>query len=128
MSDPSIGAARLLERIRTLGAIGRDESGRLTRLAASDTEKLGRDQFVSWLDEAGLEVAVDRIGNIFGIWRPDGVGDRQPLMLGSHIDTVIDAGVYDRCYGVLAALEVAAGAGDTSSKFGQGEAQANVAA
>ena len=106
MNDLSIDAARLLERIRTLGAIGRDESGRLTRLAASDTEKVGRDQFVSWLDEAGLEVAVDRIGNILGIWRPDGVGDRQPLMLGSHIDTVIDAGIYDGCYGVLAALEV----------------------
>jgi N-carbamoyl-L-amino-acid hydrolase len=106
MDNHSINAARLLGRIHTLGAIGRNEDGRLVRLAASDTEKLGRDQFVTWLTDAGLEVAVDRIGNIFGIWAPEGTVDKQPLMLGSHIDTVINAGIYDGCYGVLSGLEV----------------------
>lgn len=106
MSAISIDAARLLGRISELGNIGRDGDGRLVRLAASDTEKLGRDKFVSWLQQAGLEVAVDRIGNIFGIWRPVGVSEVAPLMLGSHIDTVINAGIYDGCYGVLAGLEV----------------------
>ena len=53
--------------------------------------------------EAGLEIAVDRIGNIFGIWN---AADAAPVMIGSHIDTVIDAGIYDGCYGVLAGLEV----------------------
>ncbi|MDH6233867.1 N-carbamoyl-L-amino-acid hydrolase [Mesorhizobium soli] len=106
MSNPSIDAARLLDRINALGAIGRDAEGRLVRLAASDADKLGRDRFVSWLEDAGLEVAVDRIGNVFGIWRPDGAGDMRPLMLGSHIDTVINAGIYDGCYGVLSGLEV----------------------
>jgi beta-ureidopropionase / N-carbamoyl-L-amino-acid hydrolase len=106
VSNPSIDAARLLGRIRTLGTIGRDAEGRLMRLAASDAEKLGRDQFVSWIEDAGLEVAVDRIGNVFGIWRAEGAGDTRPLMLGSHIDTVINAGIYDGCYGVLSGLEV----------------------
>ncbi|MFT4185358.1 MAG: Zn-dependent hydrolase [Rhizobium sp.] len=106
MSNSSVDAGRLLDRIQTLGAIGRDEEGRLVRLAVSDTEKLGRDRFVTWLEEAGLEIAVDRIGNIFGIWSPKGTGGRRPLMLGSHIDTVINAGIYDGCYGVLSGLEV----------------------
>ncbi|OWO92214.1 Zn-dependent hydrolase [Rhizobium esperanzae] len=106
MTRPSIDAARLLGRIRTLGEIGRDSDGRLVRLAASDTEKLGRDQFVAWIREAGLEVAVDRIGNIFGIWKPDGVANKAPILLGSHIDTVIGAGIYDGCYGTLSGLEV----------------------
>ncbi|OWV80434.1 Zn-dependent hydrolase [Rhizobium sp. R635] len=106
MTRPSIDAARLLRRIRTLGEIGRDSDGRLVRLAASDTEKLGRDQFVAWIGEAGLEVAVDRIGNIFGIWKPDGAADEAPILIGSHIDTVIDAGIYDGCYGTLSGLEV----------------------
>lgn len=105
MSGHSSDAERLLSRLRTLGDIGRDVQGRLVRLAASDTEKQGRDRFVSWLREAELEVAVDRIGNIFGIWNPDGVA-RGPIMLGSHIDTVINAGIYDGCYGVLSGLEV----------------------
>ncbi|MBY2999571.1 Zn-dependent hydrolase [Rhizobium leguminosarum] len=106
MTARSIDAARLLWRIRTLGEIGRDSDGRLVRLAASDAEKLGRDQFVVWIEDAGLAVAVDRIGNIFGIWKPDGVADEAPLLLGSHIDTVIGAGIYDGCYGALSGLEV----------------------
>ncbi|TAV84654.1 Zn-dependent hydrolase [Rhizobium leguminosarum] len=106
MTGQSIDVARLLGRIRTLGEIGRDTDGRLIRLAASDTEKLGRDRFVGWIEGAGLEVAVDRIGNIFGIWKPEGTVDAAPLMLGSHIDTVIGAGIYDGCYGTLSGLEV----------------------
>jgi N-carbamoyl-L-amino-acid hydrolase len=102
----AIDAQRLLGRIRELGAVGRDGEGRLIRLAASDTDRQGRDLFVGWLRQAGLEVAIDRVGNIFGIWRsPDNAG-QAPLLIGSHIDTVIDAGIYDGCYGVLAGLEV----------------------
>ncbi|AJC79360.1 N-carbamoyl-L-amino acid hydrolase 1 [Rhizobium etli bv. phaseoli str. IE4803] len=106
MSDISINSERLLGRILELGDIGRDDTGRLIRLAASDTEKLGRDKFVSWIERAELEVAVDRIGNIFGIWKPAAVTNQAPIMLGSHIDTVINAGIYDGCYGVLSGLEV----------------------
>ncbi|KQU91327.1 Zn-dependent hydrolase [Mesorhizobium sp. Root102] len=102
----AIDAKRLLGRIRELGAVGRDGEGRLTRLAASDTDKQGRDLFVGWLRQAGLDVAIDRVGNIFGIWQsPENTG-QAPLLIGSHIDTVIDAGIYDGCYGVLAGLEV----------------------
>lgn len=107
MTELSVNADRLLGRIRELGSIGRDDNDRLVRLAASDTEKLGRDQFSGWIKQAGLDVAVDRIGNIFGIWTPSGAGaDAKPLMLGSHIDTVINAGMFDGCYGVLSGLEV----------------------
>ncbi|WP_336168604.1 Zn-dependent hydrolase [Ensifer sp. MJa1] len=101
-----INADRLLTRIRDLGDIGRDPHGQLTRLAASDNDRAGRDCLLGWLKAAGLDVVVDRIGNIFGIWRDEHNVDAAPVMLGSHIDTVINAGVYDGCYGVLAALEV----------------------
>ena len=100
-----IDAGRLLGRIRALGTIGRDGDGRLVRLAASEADKQGRDQLVGWLEGAGLEVVVDRIGNIFGIWTPAGAEGQPPVLLGSHIDTVIDAGIYDGAYGVLAGLE-----------------------
>lgn len=106
MADHSIDSSRLLGRIAALGEIGRDSEGKLARLAASDADKQGRDQLASWLADAGLEVAVDRIGNIFGMWRPAEVADVEPLMVGSHIDTVINAGIYDGCYGVLSGLEV----------------------
>jgi beta-ureidopropionase / N-carbamoyl-L-amino-acid hydrolase len=106
VSDATINPERLLGRIRALGGIGRDADGRLTRLAASDADKLGRDQLVGWLREAGLTVTIDRIGNIFGLWRDDTNADMAPVLIGSHIDTVIDAGIYDGCYGVLAGLDV----------------------
>ncbi|WP_095086264.1 Zn-dependent hydrolase [Mesorhizobium sophorae] len=102
----TVDAQRLLGRIRELGAIGRDSEGRLIRLAASDTDRLGRDLLVGWLRQAGLDVAIDRIGNIFGIWQGPNNAGQAPLLIGSHIDTVIDAGIYDGCYGVLAGLEV----------------------
>ncbi|WP_445500332.1 Zn-dependent hydrolase [Microvirga sp. G4-2] len=106
MTALSINAERLLGRIRELGQIGRDEDARLVRLAASDADKAGRDAFVAWIGDAGLEVAVDRIGNIFGIWKDGANAGRAPILLGSHIDTVINAGIYDGCYGVLSGLEV----------------------
>ena len=106
MNTLSIDAERLLSRLRELGEIGRDSEGRLVRLAASNTDKAGRDALVSWIRKANLEVAIDRIGNIFGIWKDDANTDEAPILLGSHIDTVINAGIYDGCYGVLAGLEV----------------------
>ncbi|WP_027155828.1 Zn-dependent hydrolase [Mesorhizobium sp. WSM2561] len=106
MSGLSINAERLLGHIRELADIGRDGAGCLTRLAASGNDKLGRDAFVEWAKSAGLGVRIDRIGNVFAIWgriSPEGAA---PLLIGSHIDTVIDAGKLDGCYGVLAGLEV----------------------
>jgi beta-ureidopropionase / N-carbamoyl-L-amino-acid hydrolase len=104
MTSLSIDGSRLLERLAVLGNTGRDASGALTRLAASTEDKLGRDLLVSWLRSAGLTVTIDAIGNIFGTW--GNASGQQPLMIGSHIDTVINAGTLDGSYGVLAALSV----------------------
>ncbi|AWB22899.1 Zn-dependent hydrolase [Methylobacterium currus] len=101
----SIDAARFLGRLAALAEIGRDGQGRRTRLAASDADRAGRDLVTGWMREAGLDVRVDRIGNLIGLWDPSGTGSG-PVMMGSHIDTVIDAGAYDGCTGVLAGLAV----------------------
>ena len=101
-----INGRRLLDRINALGEIGKNSGGQRTRLAADDAEKAGRDAVVGWMEEAGLRVEVDRIGNIFGIWETEENRSRKPVMTGSHIDTVINAGQYDGCYGVLAGIEV----------------------
>ncbi|MGO1080021.1 Zn-dependent hydrolase [Inquilinus sp. CA228] len=101
---PVLDPVRLLDRLQRLGAVGRGPSGGPTRLALTDADRDGRDLLVGWMREAGLEARVDRIGNIFGLW--PAAGDADPVMIGSHIDTVIDAGIYDGCYGVLAGLAV----------------------
>jgi beta-ureidopropionase / N-carbamoyl-L-amino-acid hydrolase len=106
LSNLAIDGERLLKRLRELGETGRGPDRKLTRLAASDADKLGRDQFVSWAKDAGLAVKIDGIGNIFVLWSEAEDPEASPLMLGSHLDTVIDAGIYDGSYGVLAGLEV----------------------
>lgn len=100
-----IDGKRLIARLHELGNIGRDAEGRLSRVASSDGDREGRDLLCRWFEEAGLRVEVDRIGNIYGIWEREGVS-ADPVVIGSHIDTVIDAGIYDGCYGVIAGLGV----------------------
>ncbi|WP_261537390.1 Zn-dependent hydrolase [Burkholderia multivorans] len=98
-----------LRQLRELGEIGADrELGGRTRIALTDDERAGRDRVVAWMRELDLDVRIDRIGNIFGTLHagPAAAG-RQPLMIGSHIDTVKNAGALDGCYGVLAGLAVA---------------------
>lgn len=98
----------LLQQIRALGQVGADAThGGRTRIALGDAEKAGRDLLVGWMRELDLDVQVDRIGNIFGTLRAAAdSGEQRPLMMGSHIDTVTNAGALDGCYGVLAGLAV----------------------
>lgn len=99
---------RLLAQLRTLGEIGADPvNGGRTRVALTDAEKAGRDQVMAWMRELDLDVTIDRIGNVIGTLRSaTDTGDEPPLMMGSHIDTVVNAGALDGCYGVLGGLAV----------------------
>jgi N-carbamoyl-L-amino-acid hydrolase len=104
----SLDADLMLEQLRVLGALGSDEAGGgRTRIALTDADKAGRDQVVRWMRDVQLDVRVDRIGNIFGILpAATAEGNLRPLMIGSHIDSVRNAGALDGCYGVLAGLAV----------------------
>jgi beta-ureidopropionase / N-carbamoyl-L-amino-acid hydrolase len=99
-----INPDRLMSRLNNLAEIGRAEDGSCCRLALTDEDRAGRDLVSGWMRELGLEVRVDRIGNIFGLRR--GVEDSAPVMTGSHIDTVRTGGRYDGNLGVLGGLEV----------------------
>ncbi len=97
-----INFPRLNQRIGALAEISPIDGGGNCRLALTDEDKYGRDLVVSWMRELDLEVSVDVVGNIIGVWN---VGKGAPVMSGSHIDTVRTGGRFDGCYGVLAALE-----------------------
>lgn len=105
----SLDAEQLLAQIKALGAVGADATaGGRTRIALTDAEKAGRDLVAQWMRALQLDVRVDRIGNLFGILpAATEAGNQRPLMMGSHIDTVRNAGALDGCYGVLAGLAVA---------------------
>jgi beta-ureidopropionase / N-carbamoyl-L-amino-acid hydrolase len=95
---------RLLARVEELGAIGATPEGGVRRLALSDEDRAGRERLVEWMRGAGLDVRVDRIGNIFGT--RIGTRSTAPVMTGSHIDSVGNGGKLDGAYGVLAGLEI----------------------
>lgn len=103
---PRISPGRLLSRLEELGRIGALPGGGVCRLALSPEDKAGRDWLVERMRELGLEVSIDRIGNIFGLRAGRSAGP--PVMVGSHIDTVSTGGIYDGCLGVLAGLEIVA--------------------
>jgi len=105
---PVISGRRLLDRLAALAEIGAiDGTTGSSRLAFTDADGAGRDLVVSWMDDLGLDVTTDGIGNVVGCWRPKGCDPAlSPVMTGSHIDTVATGGRYDGNLGVLAGLEV----------------------
>ncbi len=106
----SIDGPRLYGSLQSLGEIGAFDDAYtglrgVCRLALSAADGEGRRHVVAEMRAAGLEVTIDRIGNVFG--RRRGHDDAlRPVMMGSHIDSVATAGRFDGCLGVLGGIEV----------------------
>ena len=95
---------RLMRRLDEFARFS-DEEGRLTRLYLSKSHREAARQFIAWCAEAGLNAKIDASGNVWA--RYEGKEPGAPaLMIGSHIDTVRNAGRYDGNLGALAALAV----------------------
>ncbi|PSH39377.1 allantoate amidohydrolase, partial [Yersinia pseudotuberculosis] len=97
-------ALQVLARCDVLAAISESPEG-LTRVYLSPEHLRANRQVGEWMQAVGMQVWQDTVGNICG--RYEG---RQPdapaILLGSHLDTVRNAGRYDGMLGVLTALEV----------------------
>ena len=94
--------SQILARIDALAAISESAEG-LTRTPLTPVYRRASDLVLGWMRETGMAVRVDAIGNVVG--RLEGVYEGAPaLMLGSHLDTVRDAGKYDGMLGVVTAI------------------------
>ena len=94
-------ARRVLERADELARFS-EEPGRITRPLASPSLAAAMARLRGWMEAAGLETRSDALGNLAGRR-----GGGTPLVIGSHLDSVADAGRYDGVLGVLIALAVA---------------------
>jgi allantoate deiminase len=102
--DGAGAARRLMARLDEFAAFT-DEPGKLTRLYLAPSYRAACDQFAKWAQAAGMSARLDAAGNVRA--RYEGKAANAPaLMIGSHIDTVRDAGRYDGNLGALAALAV----------------------
>src|SRR5215212_9023363 len=98
-----LSAERILERCELL-AQHSELPGGLTRVFLSPQARAATDEVLGWMREAGMQAELDAIGNAAG--RYEGNRPGLPcLMLGSHLDTVRDAGKYDGMLGVISAIE-----------------------
>jgi allantoate deiminase len=83
-----------------------EEPGRITRSYGTPAHEAARNVLANWMRDAGLEVRIDAVGNLRG--RVEGSRPTAPaLLLGSHLDSVRDAGRYDGPLGILVAIEAA---------------------
>src|SRR6478672_4616716 len=96
-------AVRIQNRIDTLASIT-DETGMITRTFLSPATQKANQVVTEWMQEAGLAATEDQVGNLLG----QAPADPAPVfLLGSHLDSVRNAGRFDGPLGVLLAIEAA---------------------
>jgi allantoate deiminase len=81
-----------------------EEPGRITRRFLAPPTHDVHAYLRGRMEAMGMGVHVDAAGNLRGFWRPEGASSKR-IILGSHIDTVPDAGAFDGVLGVATALE-----------------------
>jgi allantoate deiminase len=95
---------RISQRLERLAEIT-DEPGRLTRTLLSPAMAQATQLAGRWMEQAGLQTSTDFIGNLVG--RTPESGRKQIFLIGSHLDTVRDAGRFDGALGVVMGIEIA---------------------
>lgn len=100
----AINITRICDDLQTLGNIGFVQGQGTNRVAYSDDFIKGRNFVKKLMEDAGLKTSVDSVGNLSGI-----ISGKNPyaprVLVGSHIDSVPNGGIYDGCLGVLSAIE-----------------------
>jgi allantoate deiminase len=96
-------ALRAIAECRLIAAMS-EEPGRITRRFLTPPMHQVHAHLSTRMDTLGMCPYVDAVGNLRGLWRPAEAGKRR-LLLGSHIDSVPDAGAFDGVLGVALALE-----------------------
>ena len=97
-----VSARTVMERCDILGSYS-EEPDCLTRPFASQAMRQVNEAVASWMHAAGMTVQQDKVGNLIGRYEASQAGAKT-LLLGSHLDTVRDAGKYDGPLGVMIAI------------------------
>lgn len=99
----AINKSRFLDDLFTQGKIGWKDGVGLQRQAYSKSYLEARDWLKAKMEDTGLKTRVDGVGNLFGCLEGK---TETTILLGSHLDSVNNGGVYDGPLGIVAALEV----------------------
>jgi allantoate deiminase len=97
-------AKRAIEECRTIASMSED-AGRTTRRFLTSPFREVHQHLRRRMESLGMTVRVDAVGNLRGLWKPACATSKR-LLLGSHIDTVPDAGAFDGVLGVILAISL----------------------
>ena len=103
----TVDGALLLNQLDELAATARTPAGGVTRLAWSAEDRAARALISKWGASAGLTTRPDAVANLIADL-PGTVAGLAPLVMGSHLDTVVDGGPLDGAYGTVAAFAIVA--------------------
>ncbi len=98
-----INKERLKKHLMKLGSIGYTEGQGITRQAFTPTYEEAKKYVRNLMENIGLKVYEDSVGNLFG--KLEGKGKKKSIIMGSHIDSVPNGGIFDGSLGVLGAIE-----------------------
>ncbi len=112
--EPSEGRA-VMARLDELARFSAQWNG-LTRLYLTPEHKRAALRVQDWMRDAGMAASIDAAGNVVGRYEAARAG-APALILGSHIDTVRDAGKYDGNLGVVGAIQAVAALHEAGERF-----------
>ncbi|KAF3450051.1 hypothetical protein FNV43_RR06130 [Rhamnella rubrinervis] len=99
---PEILRDEAVARLHQLGGVS-DANGYLERTFLSPASVKAGNLIREWMEDAGLRTWIDYLGNVHG--RVEGRNaSAEALLIGSHLDTVIDAGIFDGPLGIISAI------------------------
>lgn len=104
MTGYKLRAENIEKRIQEI-ALYSNEKDYLSRIFGTQAFGKCRDKINAWMNEAGLQTTIDNIGNVRGRLASENK-DAKTFVIGSHFDTVVNAGKYDGILGILTGLAV----------------------
>ena len=101
----NINFKRFMTNLKIIGEIGINQENGIDRLAFSDKYYEALEKLSEIMLKENVDVKKDRIGNISGL-RNGMEKNKKTIMIGSHLDTVKNGGLYDGNLGVISSLEI----------------------
>lgn len=100
----AVNGERLKNTLERFADYGRTPNNGVTRLALSEEDRLARDYLCSCCRDLGMDIKIDDLGCIYATL--EGLEDKPPVVIGSHMDSVKKGGRFDGILGVVAGLEL----------------------
>lgn len=100
----AVNGERLKNTLERFAEYGRTPNNGVSRLALSEEDRLARDYFCSCCRDLGMDIKIDDLGCIYATL--EGLEDKPPVVIGSHMDSVKKGGRFDGILGVVAGLEL----------------------